>query len=253
MTVNGIYKSIAFAMLILGVATAVWLYATWKHAQEENEERLLDESRLIYTSNALKKEKNYKNEYYYRLVHDDEFAERVIREKLGYAGKNEIIFRFKDSTPLSINSPTAPRLSSAKPLKIDSPTSSQADKTNAQVATSQEKQLNAEETTTLKPKKSLLRRWLFGDDTPKSPAHKEIVPQVRIDMSKPQVSQQQATPAKNVVSTKREEDLPKIGVFEASEDDKKQNKFSAPRAELYAPKKNVSTNRTQNSIRFRTD
>lgn len=54
-------------------------------------------------ADELGRECDYKNRYYNKLISDDEFASRVIREKLGYAYPDDIVFRFKDSEPVSID------------------------------------------------------------------------------------------------------------------------------------------------------
>ena len=54
-------------------------------------------------ADELGRECDYKNRYYNKLVSDSEFASRVIREKLGYAYPDDIVFRFKDSEPVSID------------------------------------------------------------------------------------------------------------------------------------------------------
>lgn len=40
----------------------------------------------------------YQKEYHRRLVNDDEFAARVIRETLGYSAPGEIVFKFDEKT-----------------------------------------------------------------------------------------------------------------------------------------------------------
>lgn len=104
-----IYNAVILLLLTATVLMASLFYLKWIAVREENIERRLDESRLVYRIDALEREKAYKQEYYYRLLHDDAFAERVIREKLGFVGRDEIVFRFKDSTPVSVDTNFAPR------------------------------------------------------------------------------------------------------------------------------------------------
>ncbi len=104
-----IYNAIILLLLFATAAMGCLLYLKWIGVREENIERRLDESRLVYQLGRLSEEKAYKEEYYHRLLHDEAFAERVIREKLGFVGKNEVVFRFKDSTPVSVDTRFAPR------------------------------------------------------------------------------------------------------------------------------------------------
>ena len=59
----------------------------------------------------------YKEEYFNRLLYDDDFAARKIREKLGLARPDEIVFRFEDSTPTAADSEesSAPILEAGEP------------------------------------------------------------------------------------------------------------------------------------------
>lgn len=120
-----IFNIIIALLLLATAAMGCLLYITWIGVREENIERRLDESRLLYQLNKLSDEKKYNEEYYRRLVYDEAFAERVIREKMGYVGKNEIVFRFKDSTPVSVDTRMSPkffpRLDASKPAPKLSP------------------------------------------------------------------------------------------------------------------------------------
>ncbi len=94
---GGIYKVAVATALAATAATAVFIFAKWRGLREENEEIARDESKLSYRIKSLEDELAYKREYYTRLLHDDKFTERVIREKLGFVGPNELVFRFEDS------------------------------------------------------------------------------------------------------------------------------------------------------------
>lgn len=50
------------------------------------------EQRLLEVENEFKR----KEAYYKRLFEDDNFLERVARQRLGYARPDELIFRFND-------------------------------------------------------------------------------------------------------------------------------------------------------------
>lgn len=185
-----IYNAIIFLLLFASAAMACLFYVKWLGVREENIERRLDESRLRYNVAKLSDEKAYKEEYYYRLVHDDAFAERVIREKLGFVGKNEIVFRFKDSTPVSVDT------------NFGRTVVRNAEKQTREAAASQTEsgqpapQEQAEEQIKPAAEKSILRRLLSAADEPKKTETREQ-PSFKIDMSKPADGTRQtaATPA----------------------------------------------------------
>ena len=108
MSIGKIYNLIVLALLGASGAMSILLYTTWSHVREKNAEHHQDELRLLRRLNKLKADKEYNTEYYNRLIHDENFAEHVIREGLGVVGKDEIVFRFKDSTPLNLESPMTP-------------------------------------------------------------------------------------------------------------------------------------------------
>lgn len=85
--------------------------------REENTELELSRQRLAEQKQNLSDEKAYKEEYFNRLLYDDDFAARKIREKLGLARPDEIVFRFEDSTPTAADSEesSAPILEAGEP------------------------------------------------------------------------------------------------------------------------------------------
>lgn len=84
-------------------------------------ERVLYEQKLEYQENSLEKDRNYKREYYYRLLHDEKFAQRVIREKLGFADPRDIVFRFEDSVPTTIDDGIMPHFAPPVPKRVLQP------------------------------------------------------------------------------------------------------------------------------------
>lgn len=173
-----IYNAIIFLLLFASAAMACLFYVKWLGVREENIERRLDESRLRYNVAKLSDEKAYKEEYYYRLVHDDAFAERVIREKLGFVGKNELVFRFKDSTPVSVDTNfgrTVVRNAENRPRETD------ASKTEGEQPAPQ---AQAEEKSEPAAEKSILRKLFSSADESKKEEAQEQ-PSFKIDMSKP--------------------------------------------------------------------
>ena len=185
-----IYNAIIFLLLFASAAMACLFYVKWLGVREENIERRLDESRLRYNVAKLSDEKAYKEEYYYRLVHDDAFAERVIREKLGFVGKNELVFRFKDSTPVSVDTNFGRTVVRNAENRAGEAAASQTE--GGQPAP----QAQAEEQTEPAEEKSILRRLFSAADEPKKTETREQ-PSFKIDMSKPADGTRQtaATPA----------------------------------------------------------
>lgn len=185
-----IYNAIIFLLLFASAAMACLFYVKWLGVREENIERRLDESRLRYNVAKLSDEKAYKEEYYYRLVHDDAFAERVIREKLGFVGKNEIVFRFKDSTPVSVDTNFGRTVVRNAEKQTREAAASQTE--GGQPAPQEQTEKQAKPAA----EKSILRRLLSAADEPKKTETREQ-PSFKIDMSKPADGTRQtaATPA----------------------------------------------------------
>jgi len=91
-----------YRLAVLTLATALCLSTAYfafalVGAWAENEKLLNSETALAMQIEALAKERQFKEEYYYRLLHDRRFKERLIREKLGYVGPKELVFRFDDA------------------------------------------------------------------------------------------------------------------------------------------------------------
>lgn len=92
------------AILLLGLVVIIaLLFNSIKGMKEENEELLLAESRLNERIKTLTHERDYKREYFNRLIYDEEFAARVIRQKLGFSEPDEIIFRFEKNRPMRVD------------------------------------------------------------------------------------------------------------------------------------------------------
>ncbi len=234
-----IYNAIIFLLLAATVLMASLFYLKWIAVREENIERKLDESRLVYRIDNLEREKAYKQEYYYRLLHDDAFAERVIREKLGFVGRDEIVFRFKDSTPVSVDTRFAPRFF---------PKSTDVKKQPEPVAKnlSEEKPVPAEP-----PQKSFLRR-LFSHPSDvaaerTTQAQSDGEPAIKIDMSAGDVSSVSAEPSGAV----KPQAVGSAG--DSRENPVKIETASAPTKAREKTKTPSDKKRTPNAIRFRAD
>ncbi len=76
---------------------------------EENEELRTTEKKLSNQIEKLSRERDYKREYYHRLLYDEKFAERIIRQKLGFSNPDEIVFRFEESAPVRVSDPFSPK------------------------------------------------------------------------------------------------------------------------------------------------
>jgi cell division protein FtsB len=69
----------------------VWTQTRREYAQFE-QTRLEAEARLL----SLRKEREAKEAYLRSFLGDPEFVERVIRERMGYVGPDETLFRFEN-------------------------------------------------------------------------------------------------------------------------------------------------------------
>jgi cell division protein FtsB len=90
-------SSILLVLLIValsGVTTGLVL--VWTQTRREFvafEERRMDmETQLA----ELKKEREAKEAYLRAFINEPEFVERVIRDRMGYVGPGEIVFRFQN-------------------------------------------------------------------------------------------------------------------------------------------------------------
>ena len=101
MGAKAVYRLIILMLAALLAFAAAASYIGWRNMREENTELELGRLRLEDQKASLEAEKAYKQEYFSRLIYDEEFAARVVREKLGFAEPDEIIFRFEDSSPLA--------------------------------------------------------------------------------------------------------------------------------------------------------
>jgi len=168
-------------MLILAVAIvaiAATAYVNWVAMREENAERELTRQKLVDHVKKLTSDKAYKKEYFYRLLHDEKFADRIIRDKLGFVGKNEIVFRFEDTRPVGIDS-------SEGPMTLPSGATSEPD-----AAALDNDIRNTVKAAASNQQESLLSRLLFWKnktsdgktESPKDTVNDATSPEVRIDM-----------------------------------------------------------------------
>ncbi len=97
-------SSIIVVVLVACVIATICFYSEWSGVKEENSHLIELKHKLEQKYKTLQNEEEIKREYYNRLISDPKFAERVIKESLGYAEPNDIVIRFKDSEPADINS-----------------------------------------------------------------------------------------------------------------------------------------------------
>ncbi len=95
-----LYKVFTIILLILSLVAGLGFYSQWRGMRDERAELKAYHELLLSRRDKLLIDKNSKDEYYNRLMTDTAFSERVIREKLGYAYPDDIVFRFKDSEPV---------------------------------------------------------------------------------------------------------------------------------------------------------
>lgn len=117
MGIKAVYRLVILMLGALVAFSAAVSYVGWRNMREENTELELSRQRLAEQKQNLSDEKAYKEEYFNRLLYDDDFAARKIREKLGLARPDEIVFRFEDSTPTAADSEesSAPILEAGEP------------------------------------------------------------------------------------------------------------------------------------------
>ena len=78
------------------VVLAVFLSSLMVQAYREYQNFKSREHRIEAKLTQARKEFEHKEAYLARLLDDPEFLERVVRERLGYARPDEVLFRFSD-------------------------------------------------------------------------------------------------------------------------------------------------------------
>ena len=180
MGVRGIYRLMMLIMSVAIVAFAAIAYVNWVAMREENAERDMVRQKLFDHVQKLKADKEYKTQYFYRLLHDEKFAERIIREKLGFVGKDEIVFRFEDSNPVGVEIAAGNKPEAASE-------NSGGDSLEDLAEDFKQRQLYGSE-----PRESLLSRMMFwrhetspsssGANSPGGGSPEDSVPEIKIDM-----------------------------------------------------------------------
>ena len=91
-------KERALLLIMVGVLVvlAVFLGSLMVQAYREYQNFKSRELRIEAKLTQARKEFEHKEAYLARLLDDPEFLERVVRERLGYARPDEVLFRFSD-------------------------------------------------------------------------------------------------------------------------------------------------------------
>lgn len=90
------YKGLFFSLVLCSLVLNVWLGMTLLQARREQAAlNHREEALLVELAETLQQTED-KQEYLDRLVRDPDFRERVVREKLGRAREDEIIFHFQE-------------------------------------------------------------------------------------------------------------------------------------------------------------
>lgn len=89
-------RFLLFLLIVLLSVTSTGLFMVWSQSKREfeafEEKRLRFEARL----DELRKERESREAYLRAFLSDPDFVERVIRERMGYVGPGEIVFRFEN-------------------------------------------------------------------------------------------------------------------------------------------------------------
>lgn len=83
-------------LIVILSVVSTGLFIVWTQTRREfqhfEEERLAAEAEL----EKLREEREVKEAYLRSFLGEPEFVERVIRERMGYVGPDEVVFRFEN-------------------------------------------------------------------------------------------------------------------------------------------------------------
>jgi cell division protein FtsB len=80
---------LTISCMVFFVSVLLGTYREYEHFQER-------ERRIVADLEQARSEFARREAYFYRLLNDPEFLERVARERLGYARPDELVFRFAE-------------------------------------------------------------------------------------------------------------------------------------------------------------
>jgi len=89
-------RFLLFVLIVLLSVTATGLFMVW--SQNKREYAAFEEKRAQYEARLteLRQERESREAYLRAFLSDPDFVERVIRERMGYVGPGEIVFRFEN-------------------------------------------------------------------------------------------------------------------------------------------------------------
>lgn len=89
-------RFLLFLLIVILSVTCTGLFMVWSQSRREydafEEKRARFEARL----DELRQEREAREAYLRAFLNDPDFVERVIRERMGYVGPGEIVFRFEN-------------------------------------------------------------------------------------------------------------------------------------------------------------
>lgn len=101
------YKILLFILTgLLAIALGLFsmiLLQTWREYTSMRQREHLYKEELKQAHQQIR----IKEEYFNRLTNDQEFFERIVRQRLGYSRSDEVIFRFEKDTGAPVRNPTA--------------------------------------------------------------------------------------------------------------------------------------------------
>lgn len=85
---------VVLALLLVGVVAA--LAMVWAQTQREYENFHAEREQAREALAVVRAEREHKEAYLRAFLNDPAFVERVVRERLGYVGPGDILFRFEE-------------------------------------------------------------------------------------------------------------------------------------------------------------
>jgi len=89
-------RFLLFVLIVLLSVTCTGLFMVWSQSRREYE--AFEEKRAEFEARLqeLREERESREAYLRAFLSDPDFVERVIRERMGYVGPGEIVFRFEN-------------------------------------------------------------------------------------------------------------------------------------------------------------
>lgn len=204
MKLVSIFRLILLLLLVCVAGISFLLFHAYMGMKEENDELRLTEEKLSYQIKKLARERDYKREYFQRLLYDEDFAARVIRQKLGFANPDEIVFRFEGSRPVGVYDPYSPQTPQKKNPKDEPKESDPESESSSDIIADNDEQPHSKNQ--LAPRsKSLLDYLKFWNSSSDSAAEN-----VARNPQKDEASETIEIPKIELVDTKKKAESAKI-------------------------------------------